>query len=105
MLMLKDRMSRYFGQYHPFYDEIYELLTNYNMGVHKYEKALGFCKMALGNMIQLCGGNNMHEKLAGARNNCSKLTILSKMCDEVYSDPGFTLAYVLIGCFHLRALW
>lgn len=34
------------------------------MNIHKHEKGINFCKMALGNMIQLCGGNNMHEKLA-----------------------------------------
>ena len=57
-------MSRYFGQYHPFYNEIYDLLINYNLALNKYEKSIMYCKSALANMIQLCGGNNTHVKLA-----------------------------------------
>lgn len=36
----------------------------YNVEGGNFEKAIRYCKLSMANMIQLCGGNNMHVGLA-----------------------------------------
>lgn len=43
---------------------MYDLMYMYHLSNNSFDKALAESRASLANMIQLCGGNNMHIKLA-----------------------------------------
>lgn len=54
----------YFGTNHPFFIEVCDILIASQEQSRNYEQAYEHCKTSLANTLQLCGGNNMHIKLA-----------------------------------------
>ena len=65
MMELQEPLKFYFGNNHPFFTEVCDMLIALYEQNGEYEEAFNCCKTSLANTIQLCGGNNMHIKLAG----------------------------------------
>ena len=62
---LQNPLRYYFGSNHPFFTEVCDILVTLHEQYGNYESAVSYGRTSLANMIQLCGGNNMHIKLAG----------------------------------------
>jgi hypothetical protein len=52
--------SKYYGEFHPIFSELYELFSAYHLTNSEYEDAITFAKSSLVNILKICGTN--HEK-------------------------------------------
>lgn len=52
-------LNKFYGDFSPFFGEVYDIFTNFHLQNGEYEDAITFCKSSLVNTMKICGLNHI----------------------------------------------
>jgi tetratricopeptide (TPR) repeat protein len=75
--------TKYFGEFHPIFSELYDLFSSYHISSHELEDATTFAKSSLVNILKVCGTG--HGKTSECYYNLALCYIRCGKKEEAFS--------------------
>lgn len=75
--------TKYFGEFHPIFSELYDLFSSYHLGCLEFEDSITFAKSSLVNILKVCG--TAHDKTSECYYNLALCYIRAGKKEEAFA--------------------
>ena len=75
--------TKYFGEFHPIFSELYDLFSSYHLSSLEFEDAVTFAKSSLVNILKVCG--TAHDKTSECYYNLALCYIKAGKKEEAFA--------------------